>query len=29
MAMRRKGLGMDKFADWEIGKEYECVKLLG
>lgn len=29
MAMRRKGLGMDKFADWEVGKEYECVKLLG
>ncbi len=20
---------MDKFADWEVGKEYECVKLLG
>lgn len=27
--MKRKGLGMDKFADWEVGKEYECVKLLG
>jgi mitogen-activated protein kinase 1/3 len=20
---------MDKFADWEVGKEYECVKILG
>lgn len=26
---RRKGLGIDKFADWEVGKNYECVKLLG
>ena len=25
----RKGLGMDKFADWEVGKDYECVKVLG
>lgn len=20
---------MNKFSDWEVGKEYECVKLLG
>ena len=26
---RRKGLDMNKFADWEVGKDYECVKLLG
>jgi len=27
--MKRKGLDMNKFADWEVGKDYECVKLLG
>ena len=27
--MRRKGLDLNKFADWEVGKNYECVKLLG
>lgn len=29
MAARRKGLDLNKFADWEVGREYECVKLLG
>lgn len=27
--MKRKGLGIDKFADWHVGRNYECVKLLG
>jgi len=27
--MKRKGLDLNKFADWEVGKDYECVKLLG
>lgn len=28
--MPRKALDMQsKFADWEVGSEYECVKLLG
>lgn len=27
--MKRKGLDINKFADWEVGKEYECVKILG
>ena len=26
---KRKGLGIDRFADWEVGRNYECVKLLG
>jgi mitogen-activated protein kinase 1/3 len=26
---KRKKLDMNKFADWEVGKDYECVKLLG
>ena len=25
----RKGLGLNQFADWEIGDNYEVVKLLG
>jgi len=25
----RKKLSMNKFADWEVGKDYECVKMLG
>lgn len=25
----RKGLGLNQFADWEIGSRYEMVKLLG
>ena len=27
--MKRKGLNINKFADWEVGRNYECVKLLG
>lgn len=28
--MKRVKLGInDKFADWDVGSEYECVKLLG
>lgn len=27
--MKRKGLEMNKFADWEVGKDYECIKVLG
>jgi mitogen-activated protein kinase 1/3 len=29
MAMRKTGLGLDKFSDWEVGKQYECLKILG
>jgi mitogen-activated protein kinase 1/3 len=25
----RKGLGLNQFADWEVGEDYELVKLLG
>jgi hypothetical protein len=25
----RKGLGINQFADWETGANYEMVKLLG
>jgi len=27
--MKRKGLELNKFADWEVGKDYEMIKLLG
>lgn len=27
--MKRKGLNINQFADWEVGRNYECVKLLG
>ena len=26
---RRKGLDINRFADWDVGRNYECVKLLG
>mmetsp|Transcript_42867 Transcript_42867/g.41193 ORF Transcript_42867/g.41193 Transcript_42867/m.41193 type:complete len:124 (+) Transcript_42867:46-417(+) len=26
---KRKSLNLGQFADWEVGEEYECVKLLG
>ncbi len=26
---KRKSLNMGQFADWEVGEEYECIKLLG
>ena len=25
----RKGLSMGQFADWEVGDDYECIKILG
>jgi mitogen-activated protein kinase 1/3 len=25
----RKGLGLNQFADWEVGTDYELVKMLG
>lgn len=27
--MKRKSLNLGQFADWEVGDDYECVKLLG
>jgi len=27
--MKRKGLEMNKFSDWEVGTDYEVIKLLG
>lgn len=27
--MKRKSLNLGQFADWEVGEEYECIKLLG
>ena len=28
--MKKRGsLGFNKFADWEVGDNYECEKLLG
>ena len=27
--MKRKSLNLGQFSDWEVGEEYECVKLLG
>ena len=27
--MKRKGLDMNKFADWQVGNDYEVIKLLG
>jgi mitogen-activated protein kinase 1/3 len=27
--MKRQGLGMGQFADWEVGTDYECIKILG
>ncbi len=27
--MKRKGLDLNKFADWDVGKNYELIKLLG
>jgi mitogen-activated protein kinase 1/3 len=27
--MKRKALDMNKFADWQVGADYEVVKLLG
>lgn len=27
--MKRKSLNVGQFADWEVGEDYECVKLLG
>jgi mitogen-activated protein kinase 1/3 len=29
MQKRRSGLNVSKFADWEVGSNYECEKLLG
>ena len=26
---KRKGLDINRFADWDVGRNYECVKLLG
>ena len=26
---RRGNLGFSKFADWDVGDNYECEKLLG
>ena len=28
-AGRRQGLGLNRFSDWDIGKDYECIKMLG
>ncbi len=27
--MKRKALDINKFADWEVGADYEVIKLLG
>jgi len=27
--MKRKGLSMGQFADWDVGADYECIKILG
>ena len=27
--MNRKGLNTGQFADWEVGEDYECIKILG
>ena len=27
--MKRKSLNIGQFADWDVGEDYECVKLLG
>lgn len=27
--VRLGGLGLNKFASWEVGKDYECLKILG
>lgn len=27
--MKRKGLSMGQFADWNVGEDYECIKILG
>ena len=29
--MKRQGLGLagGQFADWEVGSDYECIKILG
>ena len=27
--MKRKSLNLGQFSDWEVGEEYECIKLLG
>jgi mitogen-activated protein kinase 1/3 len=27
--MKRKGLDLNQFADWDVGKDYEVLKLLG
>lgn len=29
MAASRKGLGLNQFSGWEVGQDYELVKLLG
>ena len=29
MQKRRSNLSLGKFADWEVGNEYDCQKLLG
>jgi len=27
--MKRGALNLNKFADWEVGEDYDCQKLLG
>lgn len=27
--MKRKGLSTGQFADWDVGDDYECIKILG
>lgn len=27
--MKRKSLNMGQFSDWEVGDDYECIKILG
>jgi mitogen-activated protein kinase 1/3 len=26
---KRKSLNLGQFSDWEVGEDYECIKLLG
>jgi len=27
--MKRKSLNLGQFSDWEVGDDYECIKILG